>query len=217
MSEIMKIVVPFKRKNAKSRLAGILTPDERDTLAMNMLRDVMDALDGFEVDILTSSMLSNRDVDFSSYILLSDSGLNEALNEYLNSRAGHDNDSVMIVMADLPLISSKHIREIAGLDADVVIAPGKGGGTNILYIKDPSGFHVDYYGASFLDHLRIARESGASVEVYDSFAVSTDIDEPEDLVELLMHGDGAAASMLTDSGFDVVVRDGRVGIDRNRV
>ncbi|MCK4811813.1 MAG: 2-phospho-L-lactate guanylyltransferase, partial [Methanosarcinales archaeon] len=134
-----------------------------------------------------------------------------------NSRAGHGNDSVMIVMADLPLISSKHIKEIAGLDADVVIAPGKGGGTNILCIKDPSGFRVDYYGASFLDHLRIARESGASVEVYDSFAVSTDIDEPEDLVELLMHGDGAAASMLTDSGFDVVVRDGRVGIDRNRV
>ena len=213
----MKIVVPFKRNNAKSRLAGILTPDERDALAMNMLRDVMDALDGFEVDILTSSMLSNKDVDFSPRILLSDSGLNEALNEYLDSQAGHDNDSVMIVMADLPLISSKHIREIAGLDADVVIAPGKGGGTNILYIKDPSGFHVDYYGASFLDHLRIARESGASVEVYDSFAVSTDIDEPDDLVELLMHGDGEAARMLTDSGFDVAVRDGRVGINRNRV
>ena len=216
MSEIMKIVVPFKRKNAKSRLAGILTPDERDTLAMNMLRDVMGALDGFEVDLLTSSMLSNTDVDFSSCILLSDYGLNEALNEYLDSRAEQDNDSVMIVMADLPLISSKHISEIAGLDADVVIAPGKGGGTNILYIKDPSGFHVDYYGASFLDHLRIARESGASVEVYDSFAVSTDIDEPDDLVELLMHGDGNASRMLTDYGFDVAVRDGRVGIDRNR-
>ena len=213
----MKIVVPFKRNNAKSRLAGILTPDERDALAMNMLRDVMDALDGFEVDILTSSILSNKDVDFSSCVLLSDSGLNEALNEYLDSHAGHDNDSVMIVMADLPLIRSKHIREIAGLDADVVIAPGKGGGTNILYIKDPSGFHVDYYGASFLDHLRIARESGASVEVYDSFAVSTDIDEPEDLVELLIHGDGEAARMLNGYGFDVAVRDGRVGINRNRV
>ncbi len=216
MYEIMKIVVPFKRNNAKSRLAGILTPEERDALAMNMLRDVMDALDGFEVDILTPSMLSNQEVDLSPHVLLSDYGLNEALNEYLNSRAGHDNDSVMIVMADLPLISSKHIKEIAGLDADVVIAPGKGSGTNILYIRDPSGFHVDYYGTSFLDHLRIAHESGSSVEVYDSFAVSTDIDETEDLVELMIHGNGRASRMLADSGFTVAVRDGRAEVERSR-
>ncbi|HIE31678.1 MAG TPA: 2-phospho-L-lactate guanylyltransferase [Methanosarcinales archaeon] len=213
----MKIVVPFKRKNAKSRLAGILTQEERDALAMNMLCDVMDALHGFEIDVLTTSMLSNSEVDLSPHILLSDSGLNEALNEYLNSRAGHDNDSVMIVMADLPLISSKHIKEIEELDADVVIAPGRGGGTNILYIRDPSGFYVDYYGASFIDHLRIARENGSSVEVYDSFAVSTDIDEPDDLVELLIHGNGRASRMLADSGFKVVVRDGRVVIDRNKM
>jgi len=42
----MRIVIPFKKENAKSRLSGVLTPDERDRLAIAMLYDVLDATDG---------------------------------------------------------------------------------------------------------------------------------------------------------------------------
>ncbi len=211
--EIMKIVIPFKKENAKSRLSGILTPDERDALAMEMLCDVIDATGGFHVDILTPSLLNSASID--SHILLSDQELNEALNDYLSRVAEHGGGPVMIVMADLPLIKSRHVKEIAGSEADVVIAPGKGGGTNILSIKDPSRFRVDYYGTSFLDHLQIARDNGLSVEVYDSFAAATDIDEPEDLVELLIHGDCRSSLMLADLGFVVAVRDGRATVERS--
>jgi len=122
----------------------------------------------------------------------------------------------MIVMADLPLLKSRHVREIADSDADLVIAPGKGGGTNILSIEDPSRFSTDYYGMSFLDHLRIAHDNDLSVEVYDSFAAAIDIDEPDDLVELLIHGKGEAARMLADIGFVVAVRDGRAEVERSQ-
>lgn len=211
--ETMKIVIPFKKENAKSRLSGILTPDERCALAMEMLCDVIDATGGFHVDVLTSSLLNSASID--SHTLLSDQGLNEALNDYLSLVAEHGCDPVMIVMADLPLIKSRHVKEIAGSEADVVIAPGKGGGTNILCIKDPSRFRVDYYGTSFLDHLQIARDNGLSVEVYDSFAAATDIDEPEDIVELLIHGDCRSSLMLADLGFVVAVRDGRAAVERS--
>ena len=36
-TDTMRIVIPFKKENAKSRLSGVLTPDERDLLAMKML------------------------------------------------------------------------------------------------------------------------------------------------------------------------------------
>lgn len=210
----MRIVVPFKKENAKSRLTGVLTPDERGSFAMCMLRDVIDVADGFDLDILTPSILTDDYI--CSHILLSELGLNEALNEYLQKQAECNCGPVMIVMADLPLIRKYHIAEIACSDSDVVIAPGKGGGTNILCINDPSRFRVDYYGTSFLDHLQIAHENDLTVAVYDSFAASTDIDEPEDLVELLLHGHGGSArGMLVDLGFVVAVRNGRAGVERS--
>ncbi|MCD6207432.1 MAG: 2-phospho-L-lactate guanylyltransferase [Methanosarcinales archaeon] len=213
----MRIVVPFKKENAKSRLAGVLTPDERGSFAMCMLRDVIDVADGFDLDILTPSLLTDDCIDdIHRHVLLSDLGLNEALNEYLLKQAECNCGHVMIVMADLPLIRKYHLAEIACSDSDVVIAPGKGGGTNILCIRDPSRFRVDYYGTSFLDHLQIAHENDLTVAVYDSFAASTDIDEPEDLVELLLHGHGGSArNMLVDLGFVVAVRNGRSGVERS--
>ncbi len=210
----MKIVIPFKSENAKSRLSSVLTPDERRGLALCMLNDVIDATDGFDVDILTPSVLSGANIE--SRILLSELGLNEALNEYLRRHVEYVGGPVMIVMGDLPLVMNHHITEIALSDSDVVIAPGKGGGTNILCIKDPSRFRVDYYGTSFLDHLQIAHENDLTVGLYDSFAASTDIDEPDDLVELLLHGYGKAAhNMLTDLGFVVAVRNGRAQVERS--
>jgi len=64
---------------------------------------------------------------------------------------------------------------LVSTNADIVIAPGRMGGTNAIFIRDPASFHVDYYGASFLKHLKIA--SGLHTEVFDSFNISTDIDE----------------------------------------
>ena len=63
--------------------------------------------------------------------------------------------------------------DIVSTNADIVIASGRMGGTNAIFIRDPASFHVDYYGASFLKHLKIA--SGLHTEVFDSFDISTDM------------------------------------------
>jgi len=99
----------------------------------------------------------------------------------------------------------------------MAIVPGRGGGTNIIFLKKPRCFRADYYGASFLDHLRIAGECGFSVEVIDSFRMSTDIDEKEDLVEILIHGKGRKSrEYLENSGFSLVIDEkGRVGVQRD--
>ena len=114
-------------------------------------------------------------------------------------------------MADLPLLSPDHIKEITSTKEDICIVPGKGGGTNVLFIRNPSRYSVRYYGSSFLTHCSIAADAGQNVEVYDSFLAGTDIDEPEDLVELLIHGKGPAKDYITKK-FRLDVRRGRVGL-----
>ena len=83
-------------------------------------------------------------------------------------------------------------------------------------MKEPQKFHVDYYGTSFLKHMKIAADAGLSVEVIDSFRLHTDIDEPEDLVELLIHGTGKSRAYLEELGFFLSVDKGRVGVERRQ-
>jgi len=103
---------------------------------------------------------------------------------------------------------------IAVLSGDLVVAPGRGGGTNALVVRHPD-FRTDYHGASYRDHLRAAHELGASVREFDSHRLATDVDEPADLAELLLHGDGRATDWLRDAGFELATTDGRVGVERH--
>jgi 2-phospho-L-lactate guanylyltransferase len=116
-------------------------------------------------------------------------------------------------MADLPLITSESVARLFEPDADVVIAPGMGGGTNAIICHHPE-FQVNYHDASIRDHRRITREVGANLSEVDSRQLATDIDEPSDLAEVLLHGDGAAADWLEDAGFELSVGNGRVGVTR---
>jgi 2-phospho-L-lactate guanylyltransferase len=123
-------------------------------------------------------------------------------------------EPVLIIMADIPLVSIKNIKDITASRSDVVIAPGRNGGTNAIFIRDPSRFHVDYYSASFLKHRDIARNNGLAVDVFDSFNLSTDIDEVADIAEVLLHGTGLAAGCLRKLGFTLSGNGGRVGVKR---
>ena len=203
----MRAVIPYKKENAKSRLSPVLTLGEREEFVEFMLKDVLNALskaDINKIDILTTSIYGVSD-DIETNVIVSELGLNEVLNKYLSKIS----EPVMIIMADLPLVTTQHINEIINSDADVTIVPGKGGGTNILYIKEPAKFHVKYYGSSFRTHCDIANNMSQSVYVYDSFLASIDIDEPQDLVELLLHGHGMAKDYIKQK-FGIEVSKGRV-------
>lgn len=191
----MKAIIPFKKKNAKSRLSPLLSQSEREALAERMLEDVIRALKGSVID---------------KYEVLTKGSLNEAINGAIH----RIQEPTLVIMPDLPLIQPRHINEIVGADVDVVIAPGKGGGTNALFLQEPHRFKVDFHHASFLNHLGMIRDAGMSVYIYDSFFVSTDMDEPEDLVELLVHGKGAAALYLREIGVVLSTTSGRVSVKK---
>ncbi|MFU1782632.1 2-phospho-L-lactate guanylyltransferase [Haloarcula japonica] len=206
----MRLVVPVSGSDPKTRLASVLSPDERRDLTEAMLADVVDAVTaaGHEPEIISTAPL-----DCAVPVTVDDRGLDPLVNDLLASTVTSGEGELAVVMADLPLITPKSIERLLAPDADVVLAPGLGGGTNAFVCRHPE-FRVDYHGASIRDHRRIARDVGAGVAEIDSRRLATDIDEPADLAEVLLHSDGAAADWLTDAGFSLSLTDGRVTVSR---
>jgi len=206
----MRVVVPVSRSDPKTRLSSVLSPDERREFAEAMLADVVDAVTaaGHEPEVISTAPL-----DCAAPVTVDERGLDPLVNDLLASTVTDDESALAVVMADLPLATSKSIERLLAPDADVVLAPGLGGGTNAFVSRHPE-FRVDYHGASIRDHRRIARDVGAAVAEVDSRRLATDIDEPGDLAEVLLHSDGAAADWLADAGFSLSLTDGRVAVSR---
>jgi 2-phospho-L-lactate guanylyltransferase len=82
----------------------------------------------------------------------------------------------------------------------------------MILIRSPK-FRTCYQGLSFPWHLAFAREAGLEVTVFESFRAGCDIDEPEDLAEVLLHGRGETKALLQSMDF-VLTEDGRASIER---
>ena len=59
----------------------------------------------------------------------------------------------------------------------------------MILIRTPE-FRTCYQGLSFPKHLEFARQAGLEASVFESFRAGCDIDCPEDLAEVLLHGRG---------------------------
>ena len=201
-------VIPFRPINPKSRLSGIMTREEREQFAAAMLTDVLEAVTaaGCTPLVLATTPYSVAGVRVS----VTDADLSTALNTLLADQAG----PVLIMMADIPLATKEAVTAVIRSRADVAIVPGRGGGTNAIFLQHGSSFSTDYSGQSFMKHCRIAEDRNLSLEVIDSFRLYVDIDEEDDLVDLLIHGTGESATLLRSFGFQPVSMKGRVSVTR---
>ncbi len=214
-----KAIIPFKKGGAKSRLECFLSEKEREEFAIRMLKDVLIALseskieeaeiistcseEGLREELKLKSGLdsdSDSELDLKPKLKLTvredERGLNEVLNEVIKE----EKSPLLIIMADIPLATPESINEIIEHKDDVVIAPGRKGGTNALFLRRPEEFAVSYYGISCLEHVETAKRMNLSHAVLDSFFISVDIDEVDDLMELLIHGKCFSAEYLRRIG-----------------
>ncbi len=196
----VRIIVPFKHNGAKSRLASVLMPEERRRLAFAMLSDVLDVVTDFSfVTVLSRPGLDAIEVGSDVDILESELDLNDALNSLIAEEVhrGWPSD-ILIVMADLALLTMKDVAGILDCDGDVVLCPGRGGGTNMIHIRSPK-FRTCYQGLSFPKHLEFAKAAGLEATVFESFRAGCDIDEADDLAEVLIHGRGRRTRQTLES------------------
>lgn len=196
---MVKIVIPFKPQNPKSRLSDILSPPERSRLVELMLLDVVETakLCSDDVVVLTTKM---KDFDCDCVVREDPRDLNDALNSVIDEFV--QEEGVAIVMSDLPLLTPGTLKEFLNCEGDIVIAPGRKGGTNLLLVRD-GRFRVSYHYSSFHKHLQRAEELGIDAGIFDSFYASTDIDDKDDLLELMLHGRGRSKDFLLTLGFSI--------------
>jgi len=203
-------LIPFKPVNPKSRLSGVMSQAEREAFARAMLDDVVAAVLAAGCRPLILSTTPFRYPGAETRV--DGSGLNESLNAILPTLPG----ATLIIMSDLPLVRPEIITRMLTTSATISIVPGRGGGTNAIYLKNPARFRADYYAGSFLKHLKVAEEFGVTVEVIDSFRLHTDVDEEGDLAEILIHGRGKSREYLVSLGFALDAECGRVKAERGR-
>jgi 2-phospho-L-lactate guanylyltransferase len=209
----MRVVVPFGADRPKTRLAPVLDATEREAFARAMLRDVLSALEAVDRLDREPTVLADAPVDVEAEVTVDDRPLTGAVNATLP--AAPDDDPVAVVMADLPLVTADALEGLFASAGDVVLAPGRGGGTNALIARDPA-FRADYHGASVRDHRRRAQSAGLDHSEVDSFRLATDVDEPADLVEVLLHAppESASRAWLDAAGFELAATGGRARATR---
>ena len=186
-------IIPVKPlRRGKSRLAGVLSEDERALLNYTMLGNTLKAVSS--VTEIEQVLVVSRDP--AALALAREHGartvqeegspeLNTALRRATLVAKAYGARGVMILPADLPLINSKDIREFVGYSGrppEVIIAPDRRGeGTNALLVS-PAGV-IDYcFGKdSFRCHSQRAQKKEARLIVCKIEGLALDLDLPEDL------------------------------------
>lgn len=203
----MDVVVPFDATEPKTRLSAVLDDRERREFAESMCRDVLDSVRAAGGE---PTVLATDSVEMDAPVAVDDRPLSAAVNDRLADADG----PLAVVMADLALATPEALGRVFDADGDVVLVAGRGGGTNVIVSRIPD-FRVDYHGVSIADHRKRALDVGVTPTEVDSYALATDVDEPEDLVEVLLHGEGRVTEWLRERGFEPAATDGRVRASRD--
>ena len=188
-------IIPVKPLGrAKSRLAAVLSPEQREQLAESLFRRVVTVVK--TVPQVGGTLVISRDTRVLSIArdlgvnTVQESGapeLNNALMRATQVVRGWRGQAVLILPADLPLIAADDVVNVISLgmeDNSVVIATDQHeDGTNAMLIRPPGLIPYAYGVGSFQRHVDMAREVGANVTVFRSDRLALDIDVPADLEE----------------------------------
>ncbi|MGM0372082.1 MAG: 2-phospho-L-lactate guanylyltransferase [Halobacteriota archaeon] len=204
----MRARIPFDATTPKRRLGSELSASERTDFAIAMLRDVLQAMAPTELEP-TVIATAEPDATLPAPIRVDDRPLDAVIEAAIEAET-----PVAVIMADLPLVEPESLARLQATAGDVVLAPGRGGGTNAMLVRTDS-FSVDYHGASIRDHRRIAAARALDVSEIDSYRLGTDVDEPADLIEVLLHGGPHSVAWLREAGFRIETTAGRPTVTRD--
>jgi len=186
-------IVPVKPlRRGKSRLAGILTEDERAELNRTLLQHTLETLTALKE--VEEVLVISRDPqvltvarNYGARTVREDGqpDLNTALNRATVIAQVYATRGVLVLPADLPLISREDalvLVERANDPPVVVIAPDRHQkGTNALLIA-PAGLIEYQFGEnSFQRHCNLVQKARARLEIVNLPSLGLDLDSPEDL------------------------------------
>jgi 2-phospho-L-lactate guanylyltransferase len=187
-------VVPVQRLDtAKSRLSSVLSVVERGRLVVELLHNVLAALqgsaaiDGIIVVSPDPHVLALAEASGAITVEQNGRGLNAAI------RLGRDRacelgaDALLVVLADLPFLTSHDVDQFVELSraSTVTLAPDRHGhGTNAMILRPPMAIEPAFGVDSFHKHAGEAERLGLSRGIFQSHGTGFDVDGIDDLNDL---------------------------------
>lgn len=177
----------------KTRLASVLTDEERRGLNEWLLRHVLEIVRSSQGTLAQCIVVSPDEEALALAASLGAApleeperaGLNEALGLATGMAAMHGATHVLVLAADLPYLTEAAVEGLLGVAKDgewiVVCADHSSTGTNALALSVPSRFRFRFGEGSLLKHREEAIRIGAAVVVHRDPAIARDLDTPEDL------------------------------------
>jgi 2-phospho-L-lactate guanylyltransferase len=193
------LLLPVKDlRNAKKRLIGVLSPEERFALARAMLADTFRAVEGIrcaeKIFVVTNHEPAINIAEENRWeILREEQQISESHSVDAASRICEQRGvtGLLRLPLDLPLIQSTDIDELLSSDCSapsLVIVPSRDGtGTNAMLRTPPTLFPSHFGNSSFEKHLAEAERAHAHVLIRRNPRLEMDVDDESDLRALLEH------------------------------
>lgn len=154
-----------------------------------MLADVLRALEGAELEQVLVAAGDEESAEVAASLGVRwhrDPPHVRSLDDALSSAAelAAPDDTILVVTADLPALSSQDVRAVLAARGTVVIAPTLDGGTGGL-LRRPGGVLATCYGPdSAARHRAAAQTAGLATAVLDLAGFRIDVDTGDDLAAL---------------------------------
>ena len=193
------LLLPVKDlRNAKKRLIGALSPEERFALAEAMLADTIRAVKGIrcaeKIFVVTNYEPAMQLAEENHWeVLREEEQISESRSVDAASRICEQRGITRLLRLplDLPLIQSSDIDELLSPDCPapgLVIVPSRDGtGTNAMLRTPPTLFPSHFGTGSFSKHLAEAHYAHAQVVIRRNPRLEMDVDDESDLRALLEH------------------------------
>ncbi len=186
-------IVPVKPlRRGKSRLSGVLSSEERNELNRRLLTHTLETLNA--IPEIEQVLVISRDQaalslarEHGARTVLENGApeLNVALARATIVAKNYATRGLLIVPADLPLISPEDINAMLDIAVDppvVVLAPDhRRQGTNALLVCPVGLIEYDFGPGSFQRHCERVLQAGARLEILELPSLALDMDMPEDL------------------------------------
>jgi 2-phospho-L-lactate guanylyltransferase len=206
-------------RNAKQRLAAILTSEERFALAQAMLEDTIRAVRGIQraekIFVITNYEPMMTTAEECGWELLREQHqVSESASVDHASRlcAEQGITALLRLPLDLPLVESSDIDNLLAIEctgpAAVMVPSRDGTGTNAILRNPPTLFPSHFGPNSFAKHRNEAEQAGARIVVRRNERLEMDVDDESDLRALLRQdlAHTATGQWLEESGVAVRFR-----------
>jgi 2-phospho-L-lactate/phosphoenolpyruvate guanylyltransferase len=188
-------VIPIKdTKDAKQRLANVMSGSDRIHMALAMIEDVLEVVTQVKelagVIVVTAEPAVSAIATRLGAVVTSDHAHDSHTGAVMATARRLDSEgwAMLTVPIDIPLVSPDDIRALLaarGADPSFTIVPARDlQGSNAVLVSPAAAVALSFGDNSFYRHLDAARAAGIKPTVVRAPSIELDIDMPEDLALL---------------------------------